>query len=88
MQLEERTVGPYTVRELTLGVVLDLRDQYPDGGNKLTLAMLGASVINGTGEPIGYEGARGLPARMSAKLSAAVSELTGDTDTEDSAKND
>lgn len=79
MQLEERRLGDYVVKELTLGEILDLRDAYPDGGNALTLAMLGASVHNGSGEPIGPEGARALPGRFAGKLSAVVAELTGDT---------
>jgi hypothetical protein len=78
LQLEERTVGDYTVKELTLGTIMDLRDQFPDGGNTLTLAMLGASVHNGSGQPIGPDGARNLPARIATRLSGIVAELTGD----------
>lgn len=77
--LESRVVGPYTVHELTLGDIMDLRDQYPDGGNKLSLAMLGASVHNGSGAPIGADGARKIPARLAKRLSDIVAEFAGDT---------
>jgi hypothetical protein len=87
MQLEERKLGDYVVKELTLGQILDLRDEHPEGGNKLTLAMLGASVCNGTGQPIGIEGARSLPGRFAGKLSALVAELTGDRSDEGEEKN-
>jgi len=83
--LEERPVGAYTVRELTLGEIMDLRDKHPNGGSGLSLAMLGACVRNGTGQPIGVDGARGLPARLAGKLSQVVAELTGEA--EDETKN-
>ena len=86
--IEERKLGDYTVKELTLGQVMDIREQYPEGGNALTMAMLGASVYNGSGTPVGPEGARNIPVRLANKLSALVAELTGDKDDEeDPAKN-
>jgi hypothetical protein len=80
IQLEERRLGDLVVRELTLGQVMDLRDKHPEGGNALSLAMLGACVYNGGAEPIGIEGARALPARLATKLTNLVAELTGDAE--------
>jgi hypothetical protein len=79
IHLEERRVGDLVVREPTLGQVMEMREKY-SGGDALTLAMLGACVSNGTGVPIGIEGARNLPARLAARLSMVVADLTGDSD--------
>lgn len=77
MHMETRQIGDYTVRELTIGEIMDMRDAHPNGGNALSLAMLGAAVSNGTGAPIGVDGARQLPARIAMKLSAVVAEFAG-----------
>ena len=58
MQLREKKVGPYTVRELSMRETMRILAQYPeDEGGKRNAergaAMLGGSVYNGTGEPLG-----------------------------------
>lgn len=74
--LEERKVGAYTVKELSLRQLMDLQEQHPEGGKAMTVAMMGAMVHNGTGQPIGADAALDLPARVAMKLQAAVTELT------------
>lgn len=52
IQLREKKVGPYTVRELPMRETMRLLRAHPEGDER-ALAMLGASVFNGTGEPLG-----------------------------------
>ena len=56
MQLREKKVGPYLVRELTMRETMRILREYPAGEadkDARAAAYLGASVINGTGAPLG-----------------------------------
>jgi len=76
MQCETREVGDYKIRELTLGELMDLREANANvGGNAMTFALMGAAVSNGSGNPIGVDGARAIPARMAQRISSIVMEL-------------
>lgn len=56
VQLREKKVGPYTVRELPMRETMRILREFPAGGENnddRAVAMLGASVTNGSGEPLG-----------------------------------
>jgi hypothetical protein len=53
LQLREKKVGPYTVRELSMRDTLALLKQYPEASDERNAAMLGASVWNGADTPVG-----------------------------------
>lgn len=53
IQLREKKVGIYTVRELPMRETMRVLDLYPQGSAERGPALLGASVFNGTGEPLG-----------------------------------
>ncbi len=54
MQLREKKVGPYTVRELSMRDTLRLIEEYGDSKDR-GAAILGAAVTNGTGQPLGLD---------------------------------
>lgn len=83
----EVKVEDYTVRELNMGQIMDLREEFPDGGSKMTMALIGESVLSKDGKPIGRDGARKLPGHLVNGLSKAVTELHGWGDKEDEEKN-
>lgn len=51
--LREKKVGPYTVRELPMRETMRVLDAHPEGGTKRGMALLGAAVFNGSGQPLG-----------------------------------
>lgn len=53
LPLREKKVGPYTVRELPMRQTLAVLKDYPEGHEERGAALLGASVFNGNGEPLG-----------------------------------
>jgi len=56
MQLREKKVGPYTIRELSMRETMRIMREIPDGPEHREArgaAMLGASVTNGSGKPMG-----------------------------------
>lgn len=73
----ESKVEGYTVRELNLGQIMDLREEFSGGGNKMTMALIGEAVLGEDGNPIGRDKARALPGHLINGLSEAVSKLHG-----------
>lgn len=53
LQLREKKVGPYIVRELSMRDTLRLLDEYPEASTERNAALLGASVWNGADTPVG-----------------------------------
>ena len=53
LQLREKKVGPFTVRELSMRATLALLKEYPEASDERNAAMLGAAVFNGSAEPLG-----------------------------------
>lgn len=53
LPLREETVGPYTVRELTMRETLRILKEHPEASDERNAAMLGASVFNGSADPVG-----------------------------------
>lgn len=83
----ETKVEGHTVRELALGQIMDLREEFPDGGNKMTMALIGEAVIGEDGKPIGRQAARKLPGHLINGFSKAVTELHGWGEEEGAEKN-
>jgi hypothetical protein len=77
MQLREKKVGPYTVRELPMRETMRILGKFEgsDDRQARAAAMLGASVINGTGEPLG-DSVLDLGTGLYQMLMAAHSEVT------------
>lgn len=55
LQLREKKVGPFTVRELSMRATLALLKAYPEASDERNAAVLGASVFNGSATPIGAD---------------------------------
>lgn len=55
MQLREKKVFEYTVKELPMRETMRVLGQYPKGGDERGAAILGASVFNGAAEPLGLK---------------------------------
>lgn len=53
LQLREKKVGPYTVRELSMRATMALLKEYPEASDERNAAMLGACVFNGSATPVG-----------------------------------
>lgn len=73
--LREKKVGPYIVRELPMRETMRILREHPEGGDERSIAMLGASVINGTGQPIGLAAGE-LPTGWYRLLMDAHAEVT------------
>lgn len=73
--LREKKVGPYVVRELPMRETLRVLKEHPDGDER-GIAILGASVSNGTGAPLGMAVAE-LGTGLYRLLMDAHSEVTG-----------
>lgn len=55
MELREAKIGEYTVREVPMRKTMEILRKYPEDSPDRGPAMLGASVFNGTGEPLGMD---------------------------------
>ena len=80
LELREKTVGPYTVRELPMRATMRILDEHPEGGSLRSAAMLGAAVYNGSGEPLGMDAVLDLGTGLYQMLMEAYSEVSGKLD--------
>jgi len=77
--LRERTVGQFTVRELTMRSILEVQRNYPEADNARVAAMMGAAVFNGDATPLG-DAVLDLGATTYNALLEAFVELNGRSD--------
>lgn len=77
IELRSKQVGPYTVRELPMRETMRILNQFRDSDDREArgAAMLGASVSNGTGEPMG-ESVLDLGTGLYQLLMSAYAEVT------------
>jgi hypothetical protein len=77
IELRSKQVGPYTVRELPMRETIKILDAFEGSTDKQAraAAMLGASVTNGTGAPLG-DSVLDLGTGLYQLLMAAHSEVT------------